>query len=330
MYGQRFVPLFSLVCLVGLAGVLSGAIVTSDLVYNWDANDAASSGASTWTSIAPASNTSENWALNSSGAKTVTRGSVASPGTSIDFAYAFTGWVRGVDQNGTATRGAFNGGESDLDGDNTMSVELWIKPESLDLDSDGATTVRKQVLFETGGGTRGWAVTLWDDELKLSVKTNVGNGAPVAGDVITHTLSTADIADFIQVVATVEDSSDSFQLYVNPVGATNPGTASDGKTWSGDHPIGTSDAGLGGINGYNENNGFGGGAEVGNASAGDWDPNSFSGYEGEIAIVRVYDDVLSGAEVAQNFGEVVPEPSTFALAAFGLLGLIGGRRRRKR
>lgn len=59
-------------------------------------------------------------------------------------------------------------------------------------------------------------------------------------------------------------------------------------------------------------------------------------FDGQFNIIRVYDGVLTPAEILQNFnaeplsfGSVVPEPSTMALALLGFLGLIGFRRRRR-
>jgi len=59
-------------------------------------------------------------------------------------------------------------------------------------------------------------------------------------------------------------------------------------------------------------------------------------FDGQFNIIRVYDSVLSASDVLTNYnsemevGTPVPEPSTFLLAALGLLGLMGTRRRRRR
>ncbi len=51
---------------------------------------------------------------------------------------------------------------------------------------------------------------------------------------------------------------------------------------------------------------------------------------GALADVRVYQGALTGDQVATLFATVVPEPSTFVLGGFGVIGLLVAARRRRK
>ncbi len=260
--------------------VANADVVTDQLVFNYDGD---SQTASTWTSSTPGSDTSRVWTASGS----VSLGASGSTLTNIATAYDLTG--------GGFTGTAFNGLGTDA------SFEVWIKPDSL--------TGGKQVIFETGGSSQGLSITLWNADLKFAVKNDSTHLAPPAANIITRTLTAGDIADFIQVVVTVP-SSGQVVMYVNPVTSADPSIATG--TGNRANFAGAEDAGLGILG-----NNLGGGSSTGAVT--DWHTNQFVPFDGKIGLFRVYNDVLTGSEVADNFyTAVIPEPASLALLALGV------------
>ena len=212
-----------------------------------------------------------------------------SPATSIDAAVVFDASDRG-------STDAFDPLRNDI------GIELWIKPDSLDPDGQGGAVITKQAVIESGGPS-GFGISLWDDTVKAAVNRS---GEAADPDVIlSHTLTSTDVTDFVQIVFTVDATGETFRLYVNPAaGAASPDTPVDStttapKNWSGQNP-----AGLGGVAGRM-------GASNRKVSTSGWySPNEtggvFSQFEGQIGLVRLYDDVLSGADVAASYNDIMP------------------------
>jgi hypothetical protein len=262
------------------AVAVNADVVTDQLVFNYDGD---SQTASTWTSSSPGSNTSRVWTASGS----VSLGASGSALTNITTAYDLDGGgFTGTAFNGLGTNGSF---------------EVWIKPDSL--------TGGKQVIFETGGSSQGLSITLWNNVLKFAVKNDSTHLAPPAANIIERTLTTADIADFMQVVVTVP-SSGSVVMYVNPVSSADPSIAAG--TGNRANFAGSEDAGLGMLG-----NNLGGGSSTGAVT--DWHTNQFIPFDGKIGLFRVYNDVLTSSEVADNFyAVVIPEPASLALFALGV------------
>ena len=197
--------------------------------------------------------------------------------------------------------GAGGGTMSDLTpitGDPTnadASFEIWFRPSDL---------VGDEMIFESGGGTDGIAIYMESGDLFVSVRDS--------GTILnlSHTLTAGEITEFVQVVATVDLTNDVVTVYVN--GASVTSGAYTGNDWGG-----TDDAGLGRVN-------SGSGAQNGGA---------YNDFDGEIAIFRFYESVLSVDEVTENYNVIsqpgdgltvseidgVTDPATDVTGAYGSL-----------
>lgn len=190
---------------------------------------------------------------------------------------------------------------------NPASFEMWFKPDDL---------VGQEILAELGGVTRGLSLLLDGDQLNFRVKdgANVatlskdlgsGAGAPDQG--------VFGLSEFNQLVGVVDVQSGggaNLALYLNGVKVDDQFLA--GLTdWAG----GDGDA-LGGIrNSLGGNNG---------------DLNSFGGFDGKIALFRIYEFALKDHQVMQRYLQtaVVPEPSSVALTLCAVVAYSLKRTRR--
>lgn len=277
-------------------GPLPASLTTNNLLYYWDASDATTATPASWTSRQGSqAGNNDVWTVQSF----VNQVAATSVSAGITSAYQTGSWAPDS-LAGSLTRAAFTPATSAITSE-SVSYEFWVKPDSL---TDG-----RSVIFETGGSTRGHQLTLDDDDVFVSVKTSdpASTLAPAADQIVTHTLSPGDENDFIQIVVTIDGINDTIGLYVNPVSEVAPGTAKATTTWTtGDQPFGTSAASLGGINsGVSGTGEIGGG---GNTTA-PWRVVDYFGFLGEYAIMRVYDSVLTGGEVADNFEATLNGPA---------------------
>ncbi|MEM7624178.1 MAG: LamG-like jellyroll fold domain-containing protein [Planctomycetota bacterium] len=270
-----------------------GAIVTDSLTFNWDANTATA--ATDWQSTSPASDTAGTW--GTTGTDPVLSAVISS--TSITQAYTFDG-IGAVSSPSVLGTNQFSSIAPDA------SFELWVKPTDL---------TGGEMLFETGGNGRGLSIALNGSDVVVLMK-QAGSSDPSEA-VLTQTLSSGDIDDFIQIVVTT-DGAASHALYVNSVDEVNPSVVSASSAVTFGDFGGTNIASLGG-------NSQGGGTQSG---AGDIDNDATYGdYSGQIGLIRIYDDVLTASELADNFNATVPEPSSLAVALAGA-GYILMRRRK--
>jgi len=203
-----------------------------------------------------------------------------------------------------------NFGSSDFQDDfpgnltnNPFSCEVWFQPD----DPSGT-----EVLVDLGGSGDGSSLTLNNNILQFVAK-HADNSSGVSAD-----LSGIGTGEFIQAVGVIDLEGDLLSLYVNGRAVS---TAFTGGDWAGTdtHALGSKGGTVGGTGGF-----FG-------------DIDSYGTFQGDVGIVRFFADALTRDEVLAAYDAVattavIPEPSTFALAALGLLslGLIGCRRRRRR
>ena len=218
-----------------------------------------------------------------------------------------------------STPALYNDYESD-DEKTSASVEVWFRPDLGNWSDLG----NKQILFETGGGN-GLAIGLEPitdgAQLKLQIQ-NSSNADPAKRGPYDITVDLLDstaaklLGDFIQVVAVIDPddvAGENMRLYVN---GEQVAQGAQLVTW---WDAANDGAGIGSLGGSNMG-GFGSG------------PMGFNTILGDIALVNLYSEALSDAQVWAAFqATIVPEPGTLVLFGIGALGLmlIGRRRRRE-
>jgi len=282
---------FSLFAVVfSAAGTFSrAAIIPPDV--NWEA-DLDTDGNSQWESSVNAGST-DPWNFGSPQTPTDVSGDTAGTDfANIQTAYSFPGAV--------ATRedwdnGIPGGAGTPTEEDATFELVFRLNDDS-----------GRHILFETGGSGRGTILFVDGTTLTFESQQGSGNNAVVS-------LTGLAVGDFHQVVATIDmesDAIDEIELFHNGQAfAGNTAGPADGtqNDWDGGD-----NAGLGSNNGTNADGG------------------SFTNFDGDIAIMRYYRGTdFNQSQAQQNFGALVPEPSTIALAVMGLLGLCGELLRRR-
>jgi hypothetical protein len=159
-----------------------------------------------------------------------------------------------------------------FNGSNNFTVEFWFNADNLP--ANGSSSQYSQVLL--GGGGRRFFILFGDnlDDKEVSVRTNMGSWISPVG-------SGADSIDnntWYNVIVTY-DSSSGFVLYLN--GDQKDTSATTGTVTT--HSYDTTNRLLGCLK--------------------DSSGSSFADrfFDGEISICRIYDAVLTAAEVKQNF-----------------------------
>jgi hypothetical protein len=167
-------------------------------------------------------------------------------------------------------------------------------------------------LLELGGNGTGMAIVLENDNLHFWGGNNLGHVFST-----THGL-TAPTNDLQLVGAITFDTSgtlDTYELFINGVSLGSKSDINMNNDWAG------SDGGTGlGTEGGTQR--YDGTILFDYTSM-----TNFADGAGNDITVNLYDLTVPGNDLNSI---LVPEPSTFALAAFGLVGLIGFGRRRKR
>ncbi|MEO1510472.1 MAG: sulfatase-like hydrolase/transferase [Planctomycetota bacterium] len=197
---------------------------------------------------APGTDLGRGWTFGSS--QTPVAAGAGAPG-GISLAYAFPG-------------AAATGPDYEDPSRTSSTIEIWVRPDDLS---------GEQIIWEAGGGSRGAALWLAGDELRLDVQN--GSPAPVRA---TTTLSPG----WHQIVVVIDITNSTSRLYVDgmPRDAANLGSM---DRWAGGNP-----SGLG---------------TVASTAVGSITPPDF---RGRIAIYRAYNAnrVLSDAEVLDSFNAV--------------------------
>lgn len=201
----------------------------------------------------------------------------------------------------------------------SSSYEMWIRPNAIPVGT-------RQTLLEIGNPFRGLSFSLdTDGSILALLKEGSTNSLP------NIVLNTSDVSslltsgEFVQVVLTVDknDPGSGIQttgtLYVN-------GGQQASLTFDGDIDLVSSNPG--GIARFYYDQMGGAQRDAGNP----YSQNTFSNYEGEISLLRLYDNAMTAGEVQAAYDSIaIPEPQTYWLVGgIGALLFIRGMVRRKR
>lgn len=186
----------------------------------------------------------------------------------------------------------FGGDASPFPGGN-VTYELWVRP--------GENTDGHQVVFETGGGQNGTSILLREDALRL-----LNSSLNERGFDMEVSLDGVDTSDFLQIVATLNQTDGEISVTVNgsaggTASASDEGIVGRGGnraslfTWgSGLQNLGVLDDMPGGT--FN----LGGRTELE-----DMTPEDLTPFAGDIAMMNVFSRLLSPEDIQASFDALV-------------------------
>lgn len=194
-----------------------------------------------------------------------------SANTNITAAYTTSG---GITTGGTTTSFQYS----------EVTIELWFRPGNL--------TADHQVIFETGGGQNGVSALITESTLRL-----MGTTLDVRNLDVTIPIDGLNLDDFLQLIITNNADTDAYNATLRD---TFGNVRSVSET--SDVSIGVNAAGLfvwaaGPLGGASLN--LGGSTDAAAAA-----PAGLTGFEGEIAILNIYDSVLDPADQQAAFDRV--------------------------
>ncbi len=161
------------------------------------------------------------------------------------------------------------------------SFEVWFKPDDL---AGG-----DQIILEMGGSGNGSYFSLEDDVLSFYSRSGGVNGPTLQ--------TTLTTAEWTQVVGTWEGSTETLQLFVNGQFVTSAVAAGDLVEWAGGNAWGVGQIGSSdNLTGLDD-------IATGGPLGSETSANDFV-FDGEIAIIELYDKVLSASEVTDAYNAV--------------------------
>jgi len=262
------------------------------------------------------SNTGSTW-NDGTGSLDLTLADVSLAGS---FSSANTDFTASYALNGSA--GSASGAINDTglaDALPSASMEIWFRS---DLSTTGNTP---QMLFESGGGQNGFSLFIQSNGNGGSELRAINSAFTTLLNDFTLDLAGFDDSDFIQVVLTLDDGPNLVSLYANATaGGATASTSSSGGNWN-------SSSGGNATGIYNYAGGSGLGSDAGstvnaggNVSQG---IGTIATFDGEIALLNMYNTALTGSEVTDAFNlHYVPEPTAASFLLGGSLLLCWRRR----
>ena len=214
---------------------------------------------------------SNDWNLTDAELRT----DVVSEGTNITAAYALIG-----DDPEITNRG----GVAQVFPLGNTSVEVWIRVGDLD---DG-----HQVIFENGGGSNGSSIMVTEDTIRY-----IGSQGNARNVDIELPIQELFLDDFIQIVYAINDDEDLVDLYARDTQGKELHVQGEGAVTRGGNGPGLFVWASGGLGG-NHNN-LGGRTEIEGES-----PDGLTNFRGEIAIVNVYEETLTAAQIEALHQEI--------------------------
>lgn len=173
-----------------------------------------------------------------------------------------------------------------------LTTEVWFRPTGLSTDH--------QVIFETGGGQNGLAALITEDGLRF-----IGSAGNARTLDLVVPLSGLNLTDFVQLVFSTSTDNDTFEVSVKDTFGNTITASETADIVQGGNGAVVFNYGTGGI--ANGDNNLGGRTELP-----DQTPEGLTGFIGDIAILNIYDSILTPAEIDQAFIAVAPDvtPST--------------------
>ena len=222
---------------------------------------------------ADAGNDDINWAdgvsnknMNVNGVFLETPLAIPSANTNLTVAYTSEGGLVG------ASVGAYQFPD--------FTAEIWLRP--------GELTSDHGVIFETGGGQNGLAALMTDREIRF-----IGSAGDERTLDLKVSLTGLVLDDFLQLVFSTSGGEDTFEVSIRDTFG-NVKTASEvANVILGGNGATLFAYGAGGLGGDNN---LGGRTE-----AADVNPEGLSSFVGEIALINIYDIVLSTSEIEEAF-----------------------------
>ncbi|QNN25229.1 LamG domain-containing protein [Planctomycetales bacterium ZRK34] len=181
---------------------------------------------------------------------------------------------------------------------------------SFELVFNADTLTGRQVLMDFGGNGTGTSLTLDGSTLQLHVK----NGGSLAVAEIDLSTVNLGVDDWLHATATIDLAGDLVTLYLNgqqvDTAVFAPGD------WAGDDGgAGLPGGGLGDVAGVN------------GTIAANFDPLLYGGFDGQLAVFRMYESVLSADQAKFLASVVIPTPGALSGGLLAL-GLVAMRRRK--
>ncbi|MAS94337.1 MAG: hypothetical protein CMO55_14155 [Verrucomicrobiales bacterium] len=276
--------------------------VQGELLWNYDFSSAGIGASEVFDSVGSIANTGGGFSLVASGVNSpsISAATGSNTPTGISAAGQFTGGSTSDDGDGgyRVDSGGVDSAPQDIVGSKdfgSASFEFWINPDLVG--TSGSPLANHQMIWETGGGTGTGFAIMNDGTLRMrqttgGIELDYDLNADTLGILNNTVPGTYSTGQWMQITGTLDFDTDTMSLYVNGVKvAENVGGATS-TDWDGGDP-----SALGAIGGANAG-GWGSGTAPGTFG-------QFESFDGQIAVFRLYEGVLTGgAAIGDGGGQV--------------------------